>query len=108
MPKALLPEGKRPDVGLRVQVNGRAVCAATPPLPLCPLGPLSCQGSIATGHTHGGAKGAQIFFFIPLAHVAPIPAQAMERGWEAPPLAHVAPLPTKVRVRGRVTNPNQD
>ena len=28
-----------------------------PPLP-CPLGPLSYQGSIATGHTYGGAKGA--------------------------------------------------
>ena len=29
-----------------------------PPPPPCPPGPLSYQGSIATGHTYGGAKGA--------------------------------------------------
>ena len=29
---------------------------ATPPPP-CPSGPLSCQGSTATGHTYGGAEG---------------------------------------------------
>ena len=58
-----------------------------PPCPLpCPPGPLSYQGSIAAGHIHGGAEGAPNFFFIPLAHIAPLPAQALERGWEAPPL----------------------
>ena len=30
--------------------------------PPCPPGPLSCQGSIATSHTYGGAKGAGEFF----------------------------------------------
>ena len=49
--------------------------APPPPLP-CPPGPLSYQGSIAAGHTYGGAKGAQKFFS--LAHVAPLPAQAVE------------------------------
>ena len=34
-----------------------------PPPPPCPPGPLSYQGSIATGHTYGGAKGARNFFF---------------------------------------------
>ena len=28
-----------------------------PPPPSCPPGPLSYQGSIATGHTYGGADG---------------------------------------------------
>ena len=38
-----------------------------PPPPSLPPGPLSCQGSTATGHTYGGAEGAQnFFFFIPL------------------------------------------
>ena len=49
-----------------------------PPPPPCPLGPLSYQGSIATGHTYGGAKGARKIFFIPLAHVASLPARAVE------------------------------
>ena len=35
---------------------------ATPPPPPCPPGPLSYQGSIATGHTYGGAKGRQGVF----------------------------------------------
>ena len=61
-----------------------------PPPPPCPPGPLSCQGSIATGHTYGGAEGAWKIFFIPLAHMAPLPAQALDRGWGAPP----PPLPT--------------
>ena len=34
-----------------------------PPPPPCPPGPLSCQGSTATGHTYGGAEGARNFFF---------------------------------------------
>ena len=34
-----------------------------PPPPLYPPGPLSCQGSTATGRTYGGAEGAQNFFF---------------------------------------------
>ena len=34
-----------------------------PPPPPCPPGPLSYQGSIATGHTYGGAEGARKFFF---------------------------------------------
>ena len=29
-----------------------------PPTPPCPPGPLSCQESIATGLTYGGAEGA--------------------------------------------------
>ena len=37
-----------------------------PPPPPCPPGPLSYQGSIATGHTYGGAEGAQNFFSFPL------------------------------------------
>ena len=46
-----------------------------------------------------------LFFFSPLAHVAPLPARALERGWEASPLAHMAPLPTEaLEVRVRVTN----
>ena len=45
-----------------------------PPLPPSPP---RCR-SIATGHTYGGAKGARKFFFIPLAHVASLPAQAVE------------------------------
>ena len=49
-----------------------------PPPPPCPPGPLSYQGAIATGHTYGGAEGAQNFFFIPLAHVASLPAQAVK------------------------------
>ena len=48
-----------------------------PPLP-CPPGPLSYQGSIATGHTYGGVKGARKFFSIPLAHVASLPAHVVE------------------------------
>ena len=40
--------------------------APPPPPPPCPPGPLSYQGSIATGHTYGGAEGAQIFFSFPL------------------------------------------
>ena len=60
--------------------------SADPPPPApCPPGPLSCQGSIATRHTYGGAKGTRKIFFVPLAHVAPLPAQALQRGWEAPP-----------------------
>ena len=43
---------------------------ATPPLPPppspCPPGPLSYQGSIATGHTYGSAEGARKFFSFPL------------------------------------------
>ena len=50
----------------------------SPPPPPCPPGPLSYQGSIATGHTYGGAEGARKFFFIPLANVASLPAQAVE------------------------------
>ena len=38
----------------------------SPPPPPCPPGPLSYQGSIATGHTYGGAEGARIFFSFPL------------------------------------------
>ena len=34
-----------------------------PPLPPCPPGPLSCQGSTATGHTYGGAQGARKISF---------------------------------------------
>ena len=34
-----------------------------PPPPPCPPGPLSYQGSIATGHTYGGAQGARKIFF---------------------------------------------
>ena len=41
-------------------------------------GPLSYQGSIATGHTYGGAEGARKFFCIPLANIASLPAQAVE------------------------------
>ena len=32
-----------------------------PPPPPCPPGPLSYQGSMATGHTYGGAEGARKF-----------------------------------------------
>ena len=37
--------------------------ATPPPPPPRPPGPLSYQGSIATGHTYGGAEGARKFFF---------------------------------------------
>ena len=64
-------------------VHGGAVSSVQvrdppPPPPPCPPGPLSYQGSIATGHTYGGAEGARNFFFIPLANVASLPAQAVE------------------------------
>ena len=36
----------------------------TPP-PSFPPGPLSYQGSIAAGHTYGGAEGARNFFHLP-------------------------------------------
>ena len=36
------------------------------PPPPCPPGPLSYQGSIATGHTYGGAERARKFFAFPL------------------------------------------
>ena len=45
--------------------GGRLLGSGTrlPPPPPCPPGPLSCQGSTATGHTYGGAEGARKFFF---------------------------------------------
>ena len=49
------------------------------PPPLCPPGPVSCQGSIATGHTYGGPEGAPKNFFVPLVRVAPLPAQVRVR-----------------------------
>ena len=54
-----------------------------PPPPPCPLGPLSCQGSIATSHRYGGAEAPEFFFLFPLPTW-----QTLERGWEAPRLAH--------------------
>ena len=39
-------------------VSSVQVRDSPPPPPPCPLGPLSYQGSIATGHTYGGAEGA--------------------------------------------------
>ena len=46
--------------------GGRLLSSGTrPPPPPCPPGPLSYQGSIAAGHTHGGAKGARKFFPLP-------------------------------------------
>ena len=72
--------------------GGRLISSGTSPPPLpCPPGPLRCQGSIAAGHTYGGAEGARKHFFIPLANVAPLPAQALERGWEAAPCARGTP-----------------
>ena len=45
--------------------GGRLLGSGTrlPPPPPCPPGPLSYQGSIATGHTNGGTEGARNFFF---------------------------------------------
>ena len=37
-----------------------------PPPRLCPPGPLSYQGSIATDHTYGSAKGTRKIFLFPL------------------------------------------
>ena len=37
-----------------------------PPPPSGPPGPLSYQGSMATGYTYGGAEGARKFFSFPL------------------------------------------
>ena len=48
--------GERP-VGAANKPTPRP-CAKPLPPP-CPPGPLSCQWSIGTGHTYGGAKGAQ-------------------------------------------------
>ena len=45
--------------------RGRMPTPPPPPRP-CPLGPLSYQGSIATGHKHGGTEGARKFFSDPL------------------------------------------
>ena len=46
-------------LGVRLLSSG----TQPPPPPSCPPGPLSCQGSIATGQTYGGAKGAQKIYF---------------------------------------------
>ena len=48
--------------------GGRLLSSGTrppPPPPPCPPGPLSYQGSIAAGHTYGGAEGAQKIFPLP-------------------------------------------
>ena len=47
----------------RGDVSSVLVRDPPPPPPPFPPGPLSCQGSIATGHTYGGAEGARKFFF---------------------------------------------
>ena len=59
---------------------GRFLISGTqsPPPPPSPPGPLSYQGSIATGHTYGATEGARKIFFIPLAHLAPLPTRALE------------------------------
>ena len=84
-----------------------------PPPPPCPPGPLSYQGSIATGHTYGGAKGARKIFFIPLAHVASLPAQAVEHpnAILEPNLesnAHPNPQPAPNPTPNPTHDPNQD
>ena len=58
-----------------------------PPLPALPAH-LVAKGQELPA-IHMVAPKAPEIFFIPLAHVAPLPAQALERRWEAPP-----PLPT--------------
>ena len=87
----------------------------SPPPPPCPPGPLSYQGSIAIGHTYGGAEGARKFFFIPLAYVASLPAQAVEHpnailepnlDPNAHPNPQPAPNPTPNPTHD--PNPNQD
>ena len=45
---------------------GYATPPPPPPPPPCPPGPLSYQGSIAAGHTYGGAEGARKIFSFPL------------------------------------------
>ena len=50
---------------------------ATPPPPPSPPGPLSYQGSIDRPYIWSRRRRPNIFF-IPLAHVAPLPAQALE------------------------------
>ena len=86
-----------------------------PPSPHCPSGPLSYQGSIATGHTYGGAEGARKIFFIPLANVASLPAHAVEHpnailepnlGSNTHPNPQFAPNPTPNPTHE--PNPNQD
>ena len=42
-----------------------------PPPPPGPPGLLSYQGSMATGHTYGGAEGARKFFHSPCQHSIP-------------------------------------
>ena len=68
--------GKDRNIATRAQFGGKclkhgwAVSSVwvrdPPPPPPCPPGPLSYQGSIATGHTYGGAEGARKFFSFPL------------------------------------------
>ena len=45
------------------QTQAQPLAGPCPPPPPCPPSLLSYQGSIATGHTYGGAKGARKFFF---------------------------------------------
>ena len=63
-----------------------------PPPGSRPPAPLDYHTSIATGHTYGGAKGTRKFIFSFFLPMPPLPARALERGWEAPHLAHIAPL----------------
>ena len=59
MPTPLMRD---PTPSMRSQ-GGRLLGSGTrpPPPPPCPPGPLSYQGSMATGHTYGGAEGARKF-----------------------------------------------
>ena len=85
---------------------------APPPPPSCPPGPLSYQGSIATGHTYGGAKGAEIFFHSPCPRsIPPRPRGRAPNAILEPNLdsnAHPNPQPAPNPTPNPTDDPNQD
>ena len=115
LPKVRYAEMNRIEVAF---AHGGAVSSvlvrdSPPPPPPGPPGPLSYQGSMATDHTNGGAEGARDFFFIPLAHVASLPAQAVEHpnAILEPNLdsnAHPNPQPAPNPTPNPTHDPNQD
>ena len=79
-----------------------------PPPPPCPPGPLSCQGSTATDHTYGGAKGDRKFFFSFPLPICPLCTPTLSLNatltlMPTPTLSLLLTLPPKLTL-----DPNQD